>query len=319
MPTSSSLEPFLIHSCHLRGRIFTGSLESSIYLLSSICSVPLTISVLPAINTNFTHHISVSLADGSTITGQNNISHPNTPTALTSTTPFQINPPSPNRLKHDTEESDNVEDANLPGSLPSLRKPAIQFSKTDEEDLPSRIERLWYINPYGQEIRLPANSRVIDAINSSSSVIYSIGSLFTSIIPCLILRGVGNAIANPAIRSKILILNGSIDRETGPSTTPFTALDFVAAIANACAESRGLQRPEASEYRHYVTHVIYLDCAGAPEVDRTALKEVDIEGMRLYGKEKGRYDDKALQQCLEMVLGRRDPRQANTRRNTLER
>lgn len=282
--------------------------------------MPNTTSVLPAINTNFTHHISVSLANGTIITGQNNISHPSAPTALVSstTTPSSSGPSS----RAETEASDAVEDANLPGSLPSLRRPAIEFSKSTEEDLPARIERLWYINPYGQEISLPANSRVNDALSSASCIIYSIGSLFTSIIPSLILRGVGAAVANPAVRAKVLILNGTIDRETGPSSAPFTALDFVAAIANACAQSKG----EASDfsvpvdhYSLYVTHLIYLDSPGAPVVDRIAMRRAGIECLRIYGQSKGRYDDKALQQCLEMVLGRGDAEKRQGRRNTLER
>lgn len=126
-------------------RLFSGSLESAIYLLSSVCNVPTSITVLPAINTNFSHHISVSLADGTHITGQNNISHPLAPSSL----PDLQDPPSPTRIRRETEEQDNVEDANLPGSLPSLRRPAINFSKLQEEDLPARIQRLWYINPYG--------------------------------------------------------------------------------------------------------------------------------------------------------------------------
>ncbi|GAB7357200.1 hypothetical protein MBLNU459_g8186t1 [Dothideomycetes sp. NU459] len=294
-------------------RLFSGSLESAIYLLSSICAVPSSISVLPAINTNFSHHISAGLANGDIITGQNAISHPSAPTAVPDATQ---GPPSPSRLRTETEESDTVEDANLPGSLPSLRKPAIKVSKLHEEDLPARIERLWYINPYGAEMRFPANPRVLDALAKASCIVYSIGSLFTSIIPSLILRGVGAAVANPGIRNKILILNGSIDRETGPSTAPFSALDFVAAIAHACAESRGLPRPPVDEYWHYVTHVIYMECAGAPAVDRESLARSGIEGLRLYGQ-KGRYDGKALSQALEMVLGRGDGRAA-TRRNTLE-
>ncbi|KAL3964982.1 hypothetical protein ACCO45_001986 [Purpureocillium lilacinum] len=218
-------------------RLFTGSFEAAIYLLSSICAVPERVSVLPALNTNFAHHIAAGLQDGTVITGQNDISHP---------------------MGHDADEHDDVEDANLPGSLPALRRPAIAFSKMDEEDLPTRIDRIWYINPYGQEIRIPANPRVLDAINSANTIIYSIGSLFTSLIPNLVLKGVGEAVASPHIRNKILILNGSTDRETGPSSEPFTGLDFVAAIANACADSRGLPRPAEDEYGAYVTHEEYL-------------------------------------------------------------
>ncbi|OBW63736.1 MAG: Uncharacterized protein AUREO_061980 [Aureobasidium pullulans] len=293
-------------------RLFSGSLESAIYLLSSVCSVPETITVLPAINTNFSHHISVSLADGSHITGQNNISHPTAPSSLP-----DISPPSPTRIRRETEESDNVEDANLPGSLPSLRKPAIKFSKVEEEDLPSRIERLWYINPYGQEMSCPANPRVLEALSKSSTVIYSIGSLFTSIIPSIILRGVGQAVASPGIRNKILILNSSIDRETGPAATPFTAIDFIAAIANACAESRGLDKPKVEDYWIYVSHVIYIESKEAPKVDREVLTKAGIEGIRLYGQ-SGKYDDKALEQALKMILGKGE-QVGLSRRNTLQR
>ncbi|KAK4994981.1 hypothetical protein LTR66_005111 [Elasticomyces elasticus] len=310
------------------------------------------ISVLPALNTNFAHHISAGLADGTTITGQNNISHPSIPTivpgipaspdpngTLFATDPsgvqLSLNPyeesallsnvqSQEDRLRTEIEETDKVEDANLPGTLPTLRKPAIKFSKADEEDLPARIKRLWYINPYGQEIRIPANPRVIATIENSSCIIYSIGSLFTSIVPSLILKGVGEAIASPSIRTKILILNGTTDRETGPSSQPFSATDFVAAIANACVDSRGFVRPcPSDEYWHYVTHIVYLEGPSSPKVNKTELNRLGIETMRLYGRKgedgkSGRYDAKALTQALEAVIGKADPRADRTRRNTVD-
>lgn len=238
--------------------------------MSSICNVPGTVSVLPVLNTNFAHHIAAGLADNSVIVGQNNISHPSERAVDVShipTSPGQL-------LRAQTEEHDKVEDANMPGTLPTLRKPAIAFSKEDEEELPARIERLWYINPYGQEITIPANPRVLEAIRSSSCVIYSIGSLFTSIVPSLVLRGVGEAVASPSIGTKVLILNGTLDRETGPSNDAYTAMDFVAAIANACADSRGLSRPDACDYWQYVTHIVYLDSPTGPRIDKDAFNKV---------------------------------------------
>jgi 2-phospho-L-lactate transferase/gluconeogenesis factor (CofD/UPF0052 family) len=296
-------------------RLFTGSFESAIYLLSSICSVPNHTSVLPAINTNFTHHISAGLANGTTITGQNSISHPSETTALDT---------HPLTAHEDTERHDAIEDANLPGTLPTLRKQYINFSKAAEDDLPARIERLWYINPYGQEIRLAANPGVLAALGGAQAIIYSIGSLYTSLIPSLILKGVGAAIASPAVRYKMLILNSTNDRETGPSNSPFSALDFVAAIAKACAESRGqVAGVERREYCCYVTHVIHLSGPGTPEVDREELKELGIETIKVYGRRgegEGfvRYDEKGLIQALEVTMGRRDPRAEKIRRNTLE-
>ncbi|KAK4632201.1 hypothetical protein CLAFUW4_03909 [Fulvia fulva] len=298
-------------------RLFTGSFEAAIHLVSSICNVPGTVSVLPVLNTNFAHHIAAGLADNSVIVGQNNISHPSERAVDVShipTSPGQL-------LRAQTEEHDKVEDANMPGTLPTLRKPAIAFSKEDEEELPARIERLWYINPYGQEITIPANPRVLEAIRSSSCVIYSIGSLFTSIVPSLVLRGVGEAVASPSIGTKVLILNGTLDRETGPSNDAYTAMDFVAAIANACADSRGLSRPDACDYWQYVTHIVYLDSPTGPRIDKDAFNKIGIESLRCYGRKdengkSGRYDSRALTQALEAIIGRKDPR-GISRRNTL--
>lgn len=300
-------------------RLFTGSFEAAIYLLSSICAVPSTVSVLPVLNTNFAHHIAAGLADGTVITGQNSISHPSVPTAAV----LGEGPLSPGgRRRAQTDEHEKAEDANGPGTLPSLRQPAIEFSKVEEEDLPARIERLWYINPYGQQIAIPANPRVLESLSSASCIIYSIGSLYTSIIPSLILGGVGEAVASPNIKSKILILNGTLDRETGPPSDPYTALDFVGAIANACCESRGVSKAGREEYWQYVTHVIYLDNGVSPKVDKDVFNAIGIETMRLYGRRDengkgGKYDGKALTQVLEAIIGRKDLRSDVTRRNTL--
>ena len=301
-----------------RARLFTGSFEAAIYLFSSICAVPSTTSVLPALSTNFANHIAAGLADGTVIVGQNNISHPSVPTAAVPLADESLL----QRVDRDTNEHDHIEDANLPGTLLTLRQAAIAFSKHDEEDLPTRIDRVWYINPYGQEITIPANPRVIEALNATSCIIYSIGSLFTSIVPSLVLRGVGEAVSTPSIKSKILILNGTLDRETGPSHNPFTALDFVAAIANACSQSRNLPRADQSSYWQYVTHVVYLDGSNTPQVDKPALSGIGIETLRLYGRKDddgkgGRYDPKALVQALEAIIGRKNIRSDRSRRNTL--
>ena len=274
-------------------------------------------AVLPAIVSNFSHHISAGLADGTVITGQNAISHPSEPTALSALDESELHA----QLIHGDDAT--VEDANLPGSLPTLRKPNIDFSKASEEPLPARIERIWYINPYGQEMRPPPNPKVVEAIAAAEAVIYSIGSLYTSIVPNLILQGVGEAIAwSGGARFKILVLNGSLDRETGG----FTASDFVAAIARAGNESQGSRSWDQDEidkqsWSKYVTHLIYLDGENVPRVDRNELAECGIECVRLYGR-KGdngvtKYDGRALIQAMSAILGRRD-RGEKSRRNTLD-
>jgi 2-phospho-L-lactate transferase/gluconeogenesis factor (CofD/UPF0052 family) len=326
-------------------RLFSGSFESAIYLLGSICGVQSDIvRVIPAINSNFSHHISATLADGTVIVGQNSISHPSETTALQRDRGNK--PRRPSLLLADGDDledtgsdaSDTVsyEEDHLPGSLATLRNKNISFSKTENEDLPCRISRIWYINPYGQEIRPPANPRVLEALSDAQAIIYSIGSLYTSIIPAIILRGVGKNIMTSPARHKILILNGSLDRETGPPSAPFKASDFVEAIARACEESRGRHPHRASQhheespsspesirprnplpYTAYVTHILHLDGPGTPQVDRERLAEMGIETLRLYGRkvtaiQEGKevcvgmkYDPNALIQALEVVLGKK--------------
>lgn len=290
-------------------RLFTGSFESAIYLLGIMGGIPADVRVIPAINSNFSHHISAGLEDGSVITGQNAISHPSAPTAL-------------DGLNY--EEEAPAEDANIPGTLPTLRRPNIVFSKCQEEELGSPIERIWYINPYGQEMRPTTNPKAIEALTNANAVIYSIGSLYTSIFPCLILKGVGEAIASSkTLKYKILILNGSLDRETGPSWNARTATDFVAAIARACEESRG-ESGYASRgtWGQYVTHVVHLEGEGTPKVDKRQLAQAGVQCVRVYGRtadEGGmRYDAKGLSQALEAILGTREAKRDRSRRNTLE-
>ncbi|KAJ5577425.1 uncharacterized protein N7459_006389 [Penicillium hispanicum] len=326
-------------------RLFSGSFESAIYLLGSICGVQSDlVRVIPAINSNFSHHISATLADGTVIVGQNSISHPSEATACGHDSRSRR----PSLLLADGDECDDTdrtdtpdvvsyEEDHLPGSLATLRNKNISFNKVKNEDLPCRISRIWYINPYGQEIRPPANPRVLEALNDAQAVIYSIGSLYTSLIPAVVLRGVGKSIMQSPARHKILILNGSLDRETGPPSEPFTASDFVEAIARAGEESRGRcpdpipaprnsstpvspvpgNRPMPIPYSAYVTHILHLDGPGTPQVDRERLAQMGIETLRLYGRKittmEGdtevvvgmRYDPNALTQALEVVLGKK--------------
>ena len=221
-------------------RLFSGSFESAIYLLSSICAIPDgEVRVIPSINSNFSHHIAAGLANGDVIVGQNNISHPAAKTKLEMPVVASSVPSGTPAEFRVLQHSEDIEDANIPGTLATLRQRNIKFSKDHDEDLPARIERIWYINPYGQEMLPPANPRVISAIKESQAVIYSIGSLYTSIIPSIVLKGVGEALRSTSARHKILILNGCLDRETGPSTNPYSAFDFVEAIARAGEHSLG--------------------------------------------------------------------------------
>jgi 2-phospho-L-lactate transferase/gluconeogenesis factor (CofD/UPF0052 family) len=322
-PTSSfNFSRASIGNMFLTGaRLFSGSLEAAIELLKLICHVPRRTKVLPTLNTLFTHHISAGLENGNIITGQNAISHPSEPTAVPD--PLSLSAMNQQDAIVHEQDHDAREDANLPGTLPSLRRQNIAFSKEHETPLPARIKRVWYINPYGQEIRLVANLKVTETIRQSQCIIYSIGSLFTSIVPSLILKGVGEAIiSSKFIKSKVLILNGCLDRETGPPESAFSATDFVAAIAQACWDSLGRQAEKTvprAEYKRFVTHVLYLQGKGTPAVDRTELSSLGIETQFVFGRlveEGAQYDLPALGQALSSLVSTKNSRE-KSRRNTI--
>lgn len=83
----------------------------------------------------------------------------------------------------------------------------ISYTKgTVEVPLEARIERLFYINLYGQEIFPLANEDFFDALEKRDVFVYSCGSLWTSIVPCLALRGLATTIASSkSLKAKVLL------------------------------------------------------------------------------------------------------------------
>jgi cathepsin L len=118
------------------------------------------------------------------------------------------------------------------------------------------------------------NDTVLTRISGAEGVIYGIGSLYTSLCPCLILGGIGEAIANRQCE-KVLMLNGTHDRET----TGMDASDVVMAICNALnrvhCQSRGpgsLSNPPSA----YVTTLLVPE-GGEISVDYARLQMLGIQ------------------------------------------
>ena len=61
----------------------------------------------------------------------------------------------------------------------------------------------------------PAHPRALEALRLADTIVYGIGSLFTSIVAGLIPHGIGEAVRGNHEASKVLVLNGHNDRETG--------------------------------------------------------------------------------------------------------
>ncbi|GEQ72706.1 hypothetical protein JCM33374_g6393 [Metschnikowia sp. JCM 33374] len=251
-------------------RLFTGSLDAAVELFMKITEIDTNIEVLPCLNTNFSYHISALLFDGSIITGQSQISHPSLEhvyacSSVNSVSAKHTIVSISDEVMHNSE----CEDANLSsdeevGNTPSythpeLKKSQLHFHKTgDIEPLISPIKRVFYVSPYGEEICPTAQPRVISKLSRAEVIVYSIGSLMTSIIPIVILKGVGKAIANSgeASKKRILLLNGCEDRET----SNLKALDYVRIIIESAQYSiqKSGHKP-ITEWTRFVTHLFYME------------------------------------------------------------
>lgn len=147
--------------------------------------------MLPAICTNDRLTLGCELQDGTVIKGQNAISHP------------------------------LVKNAKCRTSVTKASSP-----------LPSPIKRIFYMSSEGNNIFhevFPAvNPTVVEQLSLVDAVVYGMGSLYTSICPSLVLRGVGETIAARSCL-KVLILNGTHDRETAG----MTASAYVTSITDA--------------------------------------------------------------------------------------
>ncbi|TYH13695.1 hypothetical protein ES288_A06G159300v1 [Gossypium darwinii] len=104
--------------------------------------------------------------------------------------------------------------------------------------LPSRIKRVFYMSREGtnslHEVFPTVNQAVLDQLSNVDCIVYAMGSLFTSLCPSLVLLGIGEIISSRSC-PKVLLLNGSHDRET----SGFSASSFVTAITDALNRTYG--------------------------------------------------------------------------------
>ncbi len=204
-------------------RMFLGSLETAIFMYSSVARISPVTHVLPIIDSNDCLGIGVKLANQEVVIGQHMISHP----------------------------SDHGRvDKNLcyaPLSAP--------------------IKELFYVDKFRNLIQPKPHSEVLNQIKWSHGVIYGIGSLWTSIIPCLVLEGIGEAIASLK-GPKIALLNCCHDRETDH----MSALDYIDSMTNSLNRYGVLSHsPQA-----YITHLFIVDDCSI-SVEEKQIKQMGIQ------------------------------------------
>ncbi|KAI9338809.1 hypothetical protein BDR26DRAFT_838075 [Obelidium mucronatum] len=278
-----SLGNFFLTGC----RIFFNSLEASIFQFARVTRCPSATMVLPVIATN--HNpvaIGCTLRNGGVIFGQCEISHPGTVT-----NPPPLKPKSLHRqllrpfaannlsksldlsssfLQDNSHNNSNNNHHGMASSSSSTASTNLFFSKNMHETPPlaSPIRRVFYINGERAETFPRINALVPEHLETKKTIIYAMGSLYTSLLPCLVVAGVGSLISQDY--SKILLLNGTHDRET----ESYTALDFILAITDTLnysviAEHGGGEMVRKVMNHPYITHVLYTeDSLVFVEVDR---------------------------------------------------
>ncbi|KAF8679551.1 hypothetical protein RHS04_03994 [Rhizoctonia solani] len=291
---------------------FFRSLPSAIFLFSSITHSQA--HVLPVLVTSHFVTIAAELTNKRTIVGQCEISHP-----VPSTKPSALAGASTPQSELESEETpgegeeDDDDDEHGGGAADTSRLNAM-FSKAPEGEgsaayakLEARINRVFYINAYGQEIFPSPNSDFIENLGKRKT-------LMRSIIPCLALRGVASAIAKSAsIQAKVLLLNGQNDRET----EGYSAEDYVNAIARVLNRHdrlshkalKGTQTPDflIRDYpvSAFITHVIYLR-GSSIRVDQGKLAAAGVHCVEVEGPsgDKPLYDPATVRWALDQVYRR---------------
>lgn len=113
----------------------------------------------------------------------------------------------------------------------------ITFNKFHDTPLVSPVDKLFYITKEQKEVRNHLFIKAQQALENSDVIVYSIGSLITSILPVVILDGFSFSILRNKNSTKILMLNGNLDRET----SNYNIVDFIYQIIKSLIYSLGIE------------------------------------------------------------------------------
>jgi len=229
------------------------------------------------------------LQNGEIVVGQCQISHPTSSTEGLSVVDDDWDEDTANRLMENMTFSKD----NKSGGETALGAP---------------ISEIFYINAYGQEIYPRPNPDYIHSLYERRILVYSCGSLWTSVMPCLALRGLGDAIASsPSLKVKVLLLNSRNDRET----MDYDAEDYIRAIANTLSDhvinvpassslDAGTVKIPQFPLSAFVTHVVYL-MHGEVKVDVRRLQDLGVKCLQMESSQS-RFDTAIVHAALEQII-----------------
>ncbi|KAF8213769.1 UPF0052-domain-containing protein [Mycena galopus ATCC 62051] len=272
---------------------FFRSLPASIFLFSSITNSQA--NILPVIVTNHTVTIAAELENGEKLVGQCEISHP-----------VLVQSSEGPNITFSTSDALSPVDGMGETILNSRKNVMFEQStgKGEYQPLGARISRLFYMNAYGFEIHPSPNPEYISALAANDMLVYSCGSLWTSLIPCLALRGVAAAIARSrSLRAKVLLLNAKNDRETDG----YTAMDYLNAIvrtlnAHYNTQSYGLAYGSNTTFpvSAFITDLVYLKDTSI-EVDLRHITAMGVRCTEVDGP-GGVFDAAGVKQALDEIM-----------------
>ena len=220
-------------------RIFFGSLPAAIFLFSKVAGIPSGSRVLPAVLSEERLVLGAVLKDGTRLRGQYEISHPSSRQLAmksksskategqrdrsgsfkaviksfdTSNDSFNegvtsLHPSAMSRvcyLLHDPTWRRKGGQRYANNSLAANAAPSSPRSK-------SRVRQDWTER---HEVDAEPNPSVLEAISNANCIVYGCGSLYTSVLPSLVLRDVGKEIVQKKAVPRVLLLNGWHDHET---------------------------------------------------------------------------------------------------------
>mmetsp|Transcript_7103 Transcript_7103/g.10354 ORF Transcript_7103/g.10354 Transcript_7103/m.10354 type:complete len:796 (-) Transcript_7103:21-2408(-) len=217
-------------------RTFFGSLPAAIFLFSKVAGIPSGSRVLPAVLSEERLVLGAELWDGTRLRGQYEISHPSqrqlamkssktkdgqrdrsgsfkavvksfdTSDSLNEGITSSLHPAAMKRvcyLLHDPtwrRKGGQRYTINSPASSEPSYSPRSK----------SRVRTDWTDR---HEVDPEPNPSVLEAISNANCIVYGCGSLFTSVLPSIVLRGVGEEIVRKDV-PRVLLLNGWHDHET---------------------------------------------------------------------------------------------------------
>lgn len=160
----------------------------------------------------------------------------------------------------------------------------LEFQKDNVPNLASPIVSLFYLDKDVKEVQPRASEGVLQALEQCDTLVYSIGSLWTSLVPVLVLAGVAEKVAQ--CKRRVLLVNGTLDRET----FGMNVVDVLRVIVASLHYSATGERVNALEFapealaealKGAVDEVVYLEdgeIALSPLLDSLPLKLTKLKG-----------------------------------------